>query len=57
MQHSRKRLFLYWIGFAIVFFFGSAMLTIGPSPGSVSVLYIAAALGAYLKRRNSEHAK
>lgn len=57
MQYSRKSLFLYWIGFAIVFFFGSAMLTIGPSPGSVSVLYIAAALGAYLKRRNSEHAK
>ena len=54
-KNSHRSPFMFWIGFIFVFLLGGAMMSIGPSPGCVSILYVAAALGASLKRRNAEN--
>ena len=54
-KNSRRCPFVFWIGFVLVFLLGGAMLSVGPSPSCVSILYVAAALGASLKGRNVEN--
>lgn len=49
-DRSRMARCCFWAGFAVVFVIGFSMYLIGPSPGIVSCLYVAAALGVSGKR-------